>query len=79
MKQQKIINKVYFVAVIQDDKVKEILTGKCLDDIMFSIKLKYRVFQTQIMEYNDEHNIYVPDINEHLMMIRRQQQNHNYK
>ncbi|SEA78588.1 hypothetical protein SAMN04487851_11410 [Prevotella sp. tc2-28] len=79
MKQQKIINKVYFVAVIQDDKVKEILTGKCLDDIMFSIKLKYRVFQTQIMEYNDEHNIYVPDVNEHLMMIRRQQQNHNYK
>ncbi len=76
---QRIINKVYFVSVIRNSKVIEILTGKCLGDIEFTVKSKYRGCQTQVMEYNDEYNVYVPDIEEHLMMIRRRQANYNLK
>lgn len=74
MKQkQKIINKVFFVSVIRDNKVIEILTGKILEDIVYTVRTKYHGCSTQVMEYNDEHNIYVPDIEEHLMMVRRRQ------
>jgi hypothetical protein len=77
MKQkQRIINKVYLVSVIRDSKVIDIIRGKCLEDIEFLVKTKYRDCEMQVMEYNDEYNIYVPDIEEHLMMIRRRQANH---
>lgn len=76
---QKIINKVYFVSLIRDDKVIEIIRGKVLEDILFTCRIKYKDCQTQIMEYNDEYNIYVPDIEEHLMMIRRRHENHSSK
>ncbi len=76
---QRIINKVYFVSVIRNNKVIEILTGKCLPDISFAVKSKYKDCQTQVMEYNDEYNVYVPDIEEHLMMLRRRQSNFNIK
>lgn len=68
---QKVINKVYFVSVIKDNKVIDIIRGKVLEDIMYTIRMKYRGCDTQVMEYNDEYNIYIPDIEEHLMMIRR--------
>ena len=70
---QKIINKVYFVSVIRDRKVIEILTGKHLEDLQYTVYTKYKGCTTQVMEFNDEFNIYVPDIEEHLMMIRRRQ------
>lgn len=72
---QKIINKVYLVSVIKDSKVIEIIRGKCLEDIVFTCRTKYKGHELQIMEYNDEYNIYVPDIDEHLMMIRRRHAN----
>lgn len=74
---QKIINKVYFVSVIKEEKVIDILTGRYLEDIIFTIrtKSKYKDCTTQIMEYNDEYNVYMPDIEEHLMMIRRRHAN----
>ena len=72
---QKIVNKVYFVSVIKDKKVKEIFTGKCLEDIMYTVRIKYGKVETQVMEYNDEYSVYVPDIEEHLMMIRRRHAN----
>ena len=72
---QKIVNKVYIVSVIENSKVIEIITGKCLEDILYTVGVKYKGCDTQIMEYNDEYNIYVPDIEEHLMMIRRWQAN----
>lgn len=72
---QKVVNKVYFVSVIKNNKVVDIVSGKDLEDIQYSIKLKHRDCETQVMEYNDEYNIYVPDIEEHLMMIRRRQAN----
>lgn len=72
---QKIINRVYFLSVIRDDKVIEILTGKHLDNLQERVRSKYRGCTTQIMEYNDEFNIYVPDIEEQLMMIRRRHAN----
>lgn len=72
---QRIINKVYFVSIIKDSKVVEILRGKCIDDIMFTVEAKYKDCTTQVMEYNDEYNVYVPDVEEHLMMIRRRQAN----
>ena len=68
---QKIVNKVYFVSVIREGKVIEILTGKVLEDMMYKVRTKYHGCDTQVMEYNDEYNVYVPDIEEHLMMIRR--------
>ena len=76
---QKIVNKVYFVSVIRNNKVIEILTGKIIEDLMYKAQTKYKGCATQIMEYNDEFNIYVPDIEEHLLMIRRQHANHIYK
>ena len=76
MKQkQRIINKVYLVSVVKDQKVIEIITGKVLEDIVYTIRTKYKGCEMQVMEYNDEHNIYVPDIDEHLMMIRRRHAN----
>ena len=76
---QRIINKVYFVSVIKDAKVIEILTGRYLEDIMYTVQMKYRGCDTQVMEYNDEYNVYVPDIEEHLMMIRRRHANGIYR
>lgn len=76
---QKIINKVYIVAIIKDSKVREILRGKFLEDILFTVETKYRGFDTEIMEYNDEYNVYVPDVEEHLMMIRRRRLYRSYK
>ena len=72
---QKIVNKVYFVAVIRDEKVIDILTGKVLEDIVYTVrtKTKYRNCEMNVMEYNDVYNVYVPDIEEHLMMVRRRQ------
>ena len=70
---QKIINKVFFVSVIRDNKVIEIIRGKVLEDIIYTVRTKYKGCETQIMEYNDEYNVYVPDIEEHLMMVRRRQ------
>lgn len=72
---QKVINKVYFVSIIKNGKVIDIITGKDLENIKFSILAKYRGCETQVMEYNDEYNIYVPDIEEQLMMIRRRHAN----
>lgn len=72
---QKVVNKVYLVSVIKGGKVVDIVTGKDLEDIKYSIHLKHRECETQVMEYNDEYNIYVPDVEEHLMMIRRRQAN----
>ena len=68
---QRIINKVYFVSVIKGTKVIDIIRGKCLPDIKYTVHMKYRDCEIQVMEYNDEYNVYVPDIEEHLMMIRR--------
>ena len=76
---QKIVNKVYFVSVIKNDKVIEILTGKIKEDLMYKAQTKFSGCATQVMEYNDEFNVYVPDIEEHLMMIRRRHANHSYK
>ena len=76
---QKIINRVYFVAVIKESKVKEILRGKFLEDILFTVETKYRDCDTEIMEYDDEYNVYVPDVKEHLMMIRRRKSYRSYK
>ena len=72
---QKIVNKVFLVSVIKGSKVIEIIRGKVLEDIMFTCRTKYRGLEVQVMEYNDEYNIYVPDIEEHLMMIRRRHAN----
>lgn len=72
---QKIVNKVFFVSVVKDSKVIEIITGKVLEDIVYTIRTKYRNCEIQVMEYNDEHNIYVPDVEEHLMMLRRRHAN----
>lgn len=73
---QTIVNKVFYVSVIKDNKVIEILTGKVLEDVIYRIHTKYPKCEVQIMEYNDEYNVYVPDIEEHLMMIRRRHANH---
>lgn len=72
---QKIVNKVYFLSVIRNSKVIEILRGKDLEDLKFTFRTKFRNCSTQVMEYNDEYNIYVPDVEEHLMMIRRRHAN----
>ncbi len=72
---QKVVNKVYFVSIIKEGKVIEIIRGKILEDIMFICRTKYKGLEIQVMEYNDEYNIYVPDIEEHLMMIRRRHAN----
>lgn len=76
---QKIINRVYIVAIIKDSKVREILRGKFLEDILFTVETKYRGCDTEIMEYDDEYNVYVPDVEEHLMMIRRRRLYRSYK
>ena len=73
-----VVNKVYFLSVIKNDKVVEILTGKCLDFLQHKVQRKYKDCVTQIMEYNDEYDIYVPDIEEQLMMIRRRQQSNTF-
>ena len=70
---QKVVNKVYFLSIIRENKVIEILQGRYLEDLQYKAEMKYRNCTTQVMEYNDEYNIYVPDVEEHLMMIRRRQ------
>ena len=72
---QKVINKVYFVSVIKDRKVIDIIRGKILEDIIYRCRSRYPNCEVQTMEYNDEYNVYVPDIEDHLMMIRRRHAN----
>ena len=64
---------MYFVSVIKDGKVKEILTGRFLDELMFKVKAKYGECTTETAEFLDEYNVSVPAIEEQLLMIRRRQ------
>jgi len=70
---QKIVCKYYFVSVIKNGKVKEILTGRFLEELMLVVRTKYRDCSTEIAEFLDEYNVNVPEVEEQLLMIRRRQ------
>ena len=76
---QKIVNKIFLVAVIKESKVIEILRGQLLENLIQICRIKYQGCELEVMEFNDLYSVYVPDIKEHLMMVRRKHANGIHK
>lgn len=76
---QKLVEKKYFVPLERSGKIVEILTGRDLADIMTIVKVRYRDCKTEVAEFYEEREIFVRDVDEHLLMVRRRQPNLLYR